>query len=122
MKALQDYNIKELTEKVYDLISVTVIQLQKKTKGADMAVLSKYLTKYIIKDKNFKRLTFNQIEDAFEEGIISKAENIFVDIPTFYKWIRQHKKRIDEAEYKVRTLKENPKQVPYYQEPIKLLK
>ena len=122
MKALQDYNIKELTEKVYDLISVTVAQLQKKTKGEDMAFLSKHFARDLMTENSFKRLTFNQIEDAFYKGVRSEEEKKFVDIPTFYKWVRQHKKRIDEAEYRVRTLNENPKQVLYYQEPIKLLK
>ena len=32
------------------------------------------------------------------------------------------KNKIDNAEYEVRTLNKNPKEVPYYQEPKKLLK
>mgnify|MGYP003144291991 CR=1 FL=1 len=123
MKALQNENLKELTEKVYNLISVTAIQMQlKNITGKDMAVLSKYFARDLIQENSFKRLTFNQIEDAFHEGIRSVDEKKFIDIPTFYKWVRRHKKIIDEAEYKVRTLNQDPKQVPYYQKPIKLLK
>ena len=43
-----------------------------------------------------------------------------MNIRTFYKWVYAHKKTIDEAYYKVHTLKQ--KNVLYYQEPIKLLK
>ena len=122
MKALEQENLEELKEKVYELISATVIQMQKKTTGKDMAVLAKYFARDLIRENSFKRLTFNQIEDAFHEGIRSKDESKFINIPTFYKWVRRHKKIIDSAEYEVRTLNKKPEEVPYYQEPLKLLK
>ena len=122
MKALEQENLEELKEKVYELISATVIQMQKKTTGKDMAVLAKYFARDLIRENSFKRLTFNQIEDAFHEGIRSKDESKFINIPTFYKWVRRHKKIIDEAEYQVRTLNKKPEEVPYYQEPLKQIR
>jgi hypothetical protein len=123
MKALKNENLKQLTEKVYDLISVTVIQFQlRNVKAEDMVVLAKYFAKDLMTENSFKCLTFNQIQEAFHIGIRNAGDKKFIDIPTFYKWVKTHKQRINEAEYKVSTLKQDPKQVPYYQKPIRLLK
>ena len=65
-------------------------------------------------------MTFNQIQDAFHQGIRFGKDEPFLNIRTFYKWVYAHKKVIDEAYYKVHTLKQ--KNVPYYQETKKLLK
>ena len=41
MKALKDYNLKELTNKVYDLVSLTSVEIGHRTDGKTMATLSK---------------------------------------------------------------------------------
>ena len=122
MKALQNENLKELTEKVFDLISVTSVELGHRTDGKTMAALAKIFAQDLITENRFRRLTFNQIKDAFKIGVRFCEFEPFLNIKTFYRWVISHKKTISDAEYKVRTLNQDPKQVPYYQKPIKLLK
>ena len=45
-----------------------------------------------------------------------------MSIPTYFKWIKRQKKRINEAINKVEYLKEDVKQVDYYPKHLKLLK
>ena len=122
MKALQNENLKELTEKVYDLISVTSVELGHRTDGKTMAALAKIFAQDLMTENRFKRLSFNQIHDSFKIGVRFCEFEPFLNIKTFYRWVISHKKTISDAEYKVRTLNQDPKQVPYYQEPIKLIK
>ena len=122
MKALKDYNLKELTNKVYDLVSLTSVEIGHRTDGKTMATLSKIFANDLIIENRFNGLTFNQIADAFRLGVRFGKDEPFLNIKTFYRWVISHKKTISDAEYKVRTLNQDPKQVPYYQEPIKLLK
>ena len=68
-------------------------------------------------------MTFNQIQDAFRLGVRFGDFEPFINIRTFYKWVYAHKKtRIDEATYQVEKLKMPKDQVPFYQEPLRLLK
>jgi hypothetical protein len=68
-------------------------------------------------------MTFNQIQDAFRLGVRFGDFEPFINIRTFYKWVYLHKKtRIDEATYQVEKLKMPKDQVPFYQEPLRLLK
>jgi len=123
MKALKDYNLKELTNKVYDLVSLTSVEIGHRTDGKTMATLSKIFANDLIIENRWNGLTFNQIQDAFRLGVRFGKDEPFLNIRTFYKWVYQHKKeRVDAAYYEVHTLNKNPKEVPYYQEPTKLLK
>ena len=122
MKALQNENLKELTEKVYDLITVTSVELGHRTDGKTMAALAKIFAQDLMTENRFKRLSFNQIHDSFKIGVRFCEFEPFLNIKTFYRWVISHKKTISDAEYKVRTLNQDPKQVPYYQPPKKLLK
>ena len=65
-------------------------------------------------------MSFNQVIDAFRIGVRFGKDEPFLNIRTFYKWTYAHKKTIDDATYQTETLK--IKNVPYYQEPKKLLK
>ena len=102
MKTLKDYNIKELTTKVYDFKTI--------------AGQSKFFAKDLQIKNSFKNLYLYQIRDAFYEGVRDEQEDRFIklNIPTYFRWVRKHKKRIDEAYYNVHTLNQNPKQVQYY--------
>jgi hypothetical protein len=123
MKTLKDENLKELTEKVLDLVAKTSVEIGHKTDPQTMASLSKIFAQDLIKENRFKNLTFNQVEDAFHQGVRFGKDEPFLNIRTFYKWVYYHKKeRIDNAYYEVKTLGKDPKLVPFYQEPIKLLK
>jgi len=122
MKTLQEENIKELTEKVYDLIAITSIALGHRTDGQTMAALSKILSQDLQTDNRIKRMTFNQIQDAAYIGVRFCDFEPFLNIRTFYRWIIAHKKTVNDAYYQVHTLNKNPQEVPFYQEPKKLLK
>ena len=121
MKPLKYENLKELTEKVLDLVAKTSVEIGHKTDATTMATLSKIFAQDLIKENRFKNLTFNQIQDAFHIGVRFGKDEPFLNIRTFYKWTYEHKKTIDNAIYEVRTLGQDPEKVLYYQEP-KLLK
>ena len=120
MKTLKEENLKELTEKVLDLVAKTSVEIGHKTDPQTMASLSKIFAQDLIKENRFKNLTFNQVEDAFHQGVRFGKDEPFLNIRTFYKWTYAHKKVIDNAYHQVHTL--GQKNVPFYQEPIKLLR
>ena len=122
MKLLYHEDIKELTEKVYDLIAKTSVEIGHKTDGKTMASLSKIFATDLIREKRFGKMTFNQIEDAFHLGVRFGKDEPFLNIRTFYKWTYEHKKVIDNAYYDVHTLGKSKQETLYYQEPLKLLK
>ena len=122
MKPLKQENLKELTEKVYELIAKTSIEIGHKTDGKSMASLSKIFAQDLIQEKRFGNMSFNQVQDAFHQGVRFGKDEPFLNIRTFYKWTYKMKEMCDNATYEVRTLGRDPKTVPYFQEPIKKLK
>ena len=123
MKPLKQEDLKELTEKVYDLLNETKISIGQNTDGKTLAALSKIFAQDLIQERRFGNMTFNQIQDAFRLGVRFGDFEPFINIRTFYKWVYAHKKtRIDEATYQVEKLKMPKDQVPFYQEPLILLK
>ena len=119
MKPLKQENLQELTEKVYELIAKTSIEIGHKTDGKSMASLSKIFASDLIKEKRFGNMTFNQIEDAFHQGVRFGKDEPFLNIRTFYKWCYAHKKLIDNAYYEVHTLGQPKGNTLWYQEPLK---
>tara|TARA_R100001015_G_C4608728_1_gene163964 strand:- start:662 stop:1030 length:369 start_codon:yes stop_codon:yes gene_type:complete len=122
MKPLKNETLKELTEKVLDLVARTSVEIGHKTDATTMANLSKIFAQDLIQEKRFGNMTFNQIEDAFRQGIRFGKDEPFLNIRTFYKWTYEHKKTIDNAYYEVNTLGKNPNKVLFYQDMPKLLK
>ena len=122
MKTLQEENIKELTEKVLDLIAKTSVELGHRADAKTMASLSKILAEDLQKENRMKRMSFNQICDSFRIGVRYCDFEPFLNIRTFYRWIIAHKKTVNDAYYQVHTLNKSPQEVPFYQEPKKLLK
>ncbi len=120
MKPLKQENLKELTLKVLDLVAKTGVEIGHKTDRETLAKLSKIFAEDLIKEKRFGNMTFNQIEDAFRYGVRFGKDEPFLNIRTFYKWTYKMKEMCDNAYYQVHTL--GQKNVPFYQEPIKLLK
>ena len=120
MKTLNKENLKELTDKLIDLIAKTSVEIGHRTDAKTLASLSKIFATDLIQEKRFGKMTFNQIVDAFHLGVRFGKDEPFLNIRTFYKWTYAHKKVIDDATYQTETLKQ--KNVPYYQPPIKLLK
>tara|TARA_R100001530_G_scaffold128730_1_gene98615 strand:+ start:452 stop:814 length:363 start_codon:yes stop_codon:yes gene_type:complete len=119
MKTLQEENIKELTEKILDLIAKVSVELGHRSDAKTMLSLAKILAHDLQTENRMKRMTFNQIFDSFHIGVRYCDFEPFLNIRTFYRWIIAHKKTINEAIYKTETL--NQKNVEFYQEPKKLL-
>ena len=122
MKPLKQENVKDLTEKVLDLVAKTSVEIGHKTDPQTMATLSKIFAQDLIKENRFGNMTFNQIQDAFHYGVRFAKDEPFLNIRTFYKWVYAMKKMCDSANYQVEKLDMPKEDVPYYQEPIKLLK
>jgi hypothetical protein len=122
MKTLKNENLQELTEKVLDLIATTGVEIGHKTDRETLASLSKIFAKDLMREKRFGNMTFNQIKDAFHQGVRFGKDEPFLNIRTFYKFVYSHKKKIDDATYQVEKLDMPKEKVPFYQEPIKLLK
>ena len=120
MKRLKEENMKELTEKVLDLVAKTGVEIGHKTDAQTMANLSKIFAQDLMTERRFMNLTFNQVQDAFHQGVRFGKNEPFLNIRTFYKWVYSHKKVISDAIYQPETL--GQKNVQFYQEPIKLLK
>tara|TARA_R110000824_G_scaffold337539_1_gene524144 strand:- start:38 stop:406 length:369 start_codon:yes stop_codon:yes gene_type:complete len=122
MKTLENENYQELTKKVLDLITKTSIELGHRTYADSLLQLTNSFALDLQKENRFRRMTFNQIEDAFHRGVRYAEFEPFLNIRTFFKFINAHKLVVDDARNKVEVLNQNPNQVPYYQEPLKLLK
>jgi len=122
MKTLRQEDLKELTKKVYDLLNKTKIEIGHNTDGKTLAQLSRSFAQDLIIERRFGTMTFNQIQDAFRQGVRFSKDEPFLNIRTFYKWVYAHKKVVEDAEHQVRKLGMPKNKVPFYQEPIKLLK
>ena len=122
MKLLKQENLKELTEKVYDLVNKTKIEIGHNTDGKTLAQLSRVFAEDLIKEKRFGNMTFNQVQDAFRQGVRFGKDEPFLNIRTFYKWVYAQKKLVDNAYYEVHTLGKPKEKTLWYQEPLKLLK
>jgi len=122
MKTLQEENIKELEIKVLDLVAKTSVELGHRADAKTMASLSKILAEDLQKENRFRRMTFNQIQDAFHIGVRYCEFDPFLNIKTFFRWIIKHKLKLNDAYYQVHTLNKKPQEVPFYQPPLKQLK
>tara|TARA_R100001086_G_scaffold3246_1_gene2245 strand:- start:2077 stop:2469 length:393 start_codon:yes stop_codon:yes gene_type:complete len=122
MKLLKQENLQELSSKVLDLIAKTGVEIGHKTDPQTLASLSKIFANDLITEKRFGNMTFNQIVDAFHQGVRFGKDEPFLNIRTFYKWTYAHKKVIDNAYYEVHTLGKPKEKTLFYQEPVKLLK
>ena len=122
MKPLKQENLKELTEKVLDLVAKTSVEIGHRSDAQTLASLSKIFAEDLIQEKRCGNMTFNQVQDAFRQGVRFGKDEPFLNIRTFYKWVYAHKQVVDDAEHQVRELGMPKEKVPFYQEPLKLLK
>ncbi len=122
IKTLQEENKKELIEKVIDLIGITSVSLGHRIDADTIFTLAQIFAEDLQTENRFKRLNFNQVQDAFKIGVRFSEFDPYINIRTFYRFVISHKKTIDSAYYDVHTLNKKPEQVPYYQPPQKLLK
>ena len=69
MKPLKQEDLKELTEKVLDLIAKTSVEIGHRTDNTILVPLSKRFAQDLIQERRFGNMTFNQIQDAFRLGV-----------------------------------------------------
>ena len=85
--------MKELTKKCIGLISKALVELGQTKSDKDILLLSSTLAEDLIRD--FKTLTFEDVEEAFRTGIRS-TDKFVLNVQTYYSWLRAQKKLIDE--------------------------
>tara|TARA_R110000744_G_scaffold86348_1_gene168722 strand:- start:13019 stop:13417 length:399 start_codon:yes stop_codon:yes gene_type:complete len=113
MISIQQLDSDELTNKVYDLVAKTTIELGHRTDAKTMVTLANAFSFDLKNENRFKILTFPDIQMAFHNGVRSEDQD-FMSIPTFFKWVRKQKDLIDADIYKVRTLKEPIEAAPLF--------
>lgn len=112
--------IEKLEELCLDLISKTYLQLGQHNTEAEMKVV---LAQSLADDlkRSYKNFDWEDVVEAFRIGLRQPSDFIHLNIPTYIKWLRQHKQRIWEDIYKAETLGIDKKELLYYKKP-KLLK
>ena len=93
--------MKELTKKCIGLISSTLVQLGQTKTDKDILILASTLAEDLIRD--WKMLSWQDVEESFRSGI-RESEEFALNVKNYYKWLRTHKKLIDEHVYKQNNL------------------
>jgi len=99
---VKQIKMKELTKKCIGLISSTLVQLGQTKTDKDILILATTLAEDLIRD--WKMLSWQDVEESFRSGI-RESEEFHLSVKTYYKWLRTHKKLIDEHVYKQNNLK-----------------
>lgn len=121
MKALADWDRKELAKRVYDLINKANIELNHKNSGESMALWANTLAEDLQREARFKRLYLFDVAEAFRNGVRLDIDIQYLSIPTFWRWLRKQKELINNDIYKVRVLNKPKEQAPLYRDTPKLL-
>jgi len=117
---IKNISIEELRTHSVDILSKTFLELrQSNVTEQDLVSLSMILADDLQRD--FKTLEIKDIQEAFRRG--TRETDLFVVKPqTWYKWIKTYRNLLWSAEYEVRTMNRNPKEVPFYKDGQKLIK
>ena len=115
---IKQENKKDLTLKCVDLISKTFVELGQAKGEDDIVILSQSLSDDLSKD--FAKLTFSDIEDAFRNGV-RKTDLFALNVKTYYVWILKWRQIIWEAIDEVENKGADPKNIPNYRPEPKLL-
>ena len=115
---IQNIEKKELQLKCADLLAKTYVELGQKSQADTIVALSQVLADDLHKD--FRNLYFNDIENAFRNGV-RKSDEFHLSVKTYYRWILRWRAIIWDATYQVETQGANPKEVANYREKPKLL-
>ena len=89
MIPLKKEELKELTEKVLDLLAKTAVEIGHRSDAQTLASLSKIFASDLIQEKRFGNMSWNQILDAFHIGVRFGKDEPFLNIRTFYKWAQR---------------------------------
>ena len=88
--------MKELTKKCIGLISSSLVQLGQTKTDKDILILASTLAEDLVRD--FGTMLWEDIEEAFRNGI-RNADEFSLNVKTYYKWIKHHKKVIYEDKW-----------------------
>ena len=105
-----------------DLVSKTYIELgQNNVEEDTIMIMSKSLSADL--SRMFKNFYFEDAQNAFNLGVRSPITNDFIHltVPTYMKWLRQHKDLIWDARSRFES-GDDPKSIPHYRPEPKLLK
>jgi hypothetical protein len=122
MKQIKTMTKEELLMSSVDLISKTYIELgQHNVEEDTIMIMSQSLASDLA--KIYKNFYFEDAQNAFNLGVRSpmKGDFIHLNVPTYMRWLRNHKDLIWDARAKVDS-GEDPKSVPHYRPEPKLLK
>jgi len=122
MKLIKTMSKQDLLLSSVDLISKTYIELGQNNVDEDtISVMAQSLASDL--SRMYKNFYFEDAQNAFNLGVRSPITNDFIHltVPTYMKWLRQHKDLVWEARSRV-DRGEDPKQVPNYRPEPKLLK
>ena len=117
---IKNISIEELRTRSLEILSKTFLELrQDKVTEDDIVSLSLILADDLKRD--FKSLEIKDIQEAFSRG--TRETDLFVVKPrTWYRWIKTYRNLLWSAEYEVRTMNRDPKEVPFYKDGQKLIK
>jgi hypothetical protein len=122
MKQIKTMTKEELLMGAVDLISKTYIELGQNNVDEDtISVMSQSLADDLA--KTYQNFYFEDAQNAFNLGVRSPINGDFIhfNVPTYMKWLRNHKALVWDARAKV-DKGENPLEVPNYRPEPKLLK
>ena len=122
MRLIKTMSKQDLLLSSVDLISKTYIELGQNNVDDDtISVMAQSLSDDLA--RMYKNFYFEDAQKAFNLGVRSPITNDFIHltVPTYMKWLRQHKDLVWEARSRV-DRGEDPKQVPNYRPEPKLLR
>jgi hypothetical protein len=122
MRLIKTMSKQDLLLSSVDLISKTYIELGQNNVDEDtISVMAQSLADDLA--RMYKNFYFEDAQNAFNLGVRSPITNDFIHltVPTYMKWLRQHKDLVWEARSRV-DRGEDPKQVPNYRPEPKLLR
>jgi len=114
MKQIKTMTRSDVVIRSIDLISKTYIELgQHNVEEETLEVLAESLTDDLF--RFYKNFYFNDAINAFSLGVRSQISGDFIhlNVPTYMKWLRQHKQLIWDARARV-DKGEDPRQVPNF--------
>jgi hypothetical protein len=94
---IKEIEIQELTLLCVQLVSRTLVELGQVKDEKHIVVLSQSLSNDLKED--FANLTFEDIQQSFRQGV-RNTDRFVLNVQTYYKWIKDHKKIINEEIWK----------------------
>lgn len=122
MKLIKTMSKEDLLMCSVDLVSKTYIELgQNNVEEDTIIIMSKSLSADL--SRMFKNFYFEDAQNAFNLGVRSPITNDFIHltVPTYMKWLRQHKDLIWDARSRFER-GDDPKSIPHYRPEPKLLR